>query len=196
MSAGAEEELLSGLAALVRSRPARARGTRVVAVDGPSGSGKTTLAAGLSTRLGDAPVLHLDDLYPGWDGLAEAVPLLVEQVLRPLAAGGPARYRRYDWVLGEYAEEHEVAPVDVLVVEGVSSGARACAPHLAALVWVEAPRELRMARGIARDGEAYRPHWQRWAVQEEAHFRAEGTRARADVRLETSAGRLLPAPAP
>jgi hypothetical protein len=40
---------------------------------------------------------------------------------------------------------------------------------------------------MARDGEAYRPHWERWAVQEAQHFAREGTRERADVRLHGQA---------
>lgn len=56
------------LADRVRAAPARAGGTRVVAVDGPAGSGKSTFAARLSAALG-APVVHLDDLIPGWTGL-------------------------------------------------------------------------------------------------------------------------------
>ena len=35
-----------------------------------------------------------------------------------------------------------------------------------------------------RDGEAYRPHWERWASQEAAHFAADGTRNRADLRVD------------
>ena len=181
------------LAGWVAARPPRAGGTRVVAVDGPSGSGKTTLAAALAPLLG-AAVIHMDDLYPGWDGLAEAVPRLLDWVLEPLADGRPARYRRYDWHAGAYAEEHPVPAGGTLLLEGVACGARACAPHLSALLWVEAPLELRHARGIARDGEAYAPHWERWQRQEEAHFAVEGTRERADVRLDSRAGplRLLP----
>jgi uridine kinase len=170
---------------------------RVVAVDGPSGSGKTVLAAELSDVLDGAPVVHMDDLYPGWDGLEQAVPHLLSWVLEPLSRGEPARYRRYDWPTGAYAEQHEVPRCEVLVVEGVGSGARACAPYLSLLVWVEAPRSLRFERGIARDGEAYRPHWERWALAEEEHFRANATRRRADVRVSTAesssaAGRLAP----
>jgi uridine kinase len=173
------------LADLVRAAPPRAGGTRVVAVDGPSGSGKTTLAAALAAALGDAPVVHLDDIYPGWDGLDDAVPRLLEWVLEPLAAGRQPRYRRFDWPRHEYAEWHDVpaAGAAALVVEGVSSGARACAPYLSLLVWVEAPRDLRFARGMERDGEGYRPHWERWARQEDAHFAREDTRARAGVNL-------------
>jgi cytidylate kinase len=69
----------------------------------------------------------------------------------------------------------------VLIVEGVCSGALACAPYLSALVWVEAPAELRYARAMMRDGENYRPHWQRWADQESGYLRTDDPAARADV---------------
>jgi chloramphenicol 3-O-phosphotransferase len=158
--------------------------TRLVSVDGPSGSGKSTLAARLAAALGDPPVLHMDDIYPGWDGLADAVPLLHDQVVAPLAACRPARYRRYDWVRGEFAEEHDLGVPPLLLVEGVTAGARAVAAPATLLVWVEAPPDERFRRGIARDGEAYRPHWERWARQEQAHFAADGTRDRADLVVD------------
>jgi len=59
--------------------------------------------------------------------------------------------------------------------------------QVAVSVWVDAARDVRLARGIARDGESYRPHWERWAAQEDALFAADGTRARADLVIETSA---------
>ncbi len=70
---------------LADERAPRCGDVRLVAVDGPSGSGKSTLGAAIGATLG-APVLHMDDIYPGWDGLAEAVPLLTTQVLEPLTA--------------------------------------------------------------------------------------------------------------
>lgn len=174
------------LAERVVAAPPRCGGTRLVCVDGPSGSGKTTLAGRLGAALG-APVLHLDDLYPGWDGLVDAVPLLHDAVVAALSEGRDAAYRRYDWDRGEYAETVSVGRPDVLIVEGVGSGARLVAEYAVLLVWVEAPREERFRRGIARDGEAYRPHWERWAAQEEVHFAAEGTRARAHVIVDGTA---------
>jgi dephospho-CoA kinase len=53
------------------------------------------------------------------------------------------------------------------------------------LIWVDAPEEQRYRRAMARDGDAYAPHWARWAAQERAHFAADRTRERADVRLRT-----------
>lgn len=180
------------MAAGVLAAPPRCGATRLVCVDGPSGSGKTELAhrlaAALAGAAGAAPaLLHMDDLYPGWDGLEASVPLLHDGVVAPLAAGRRARHRRWDWARGAFAEERDLGRPPLLVVEGVGSGARAVAGYAVLLVWIEAPRAVRFARGIARDGEAYRPHWERWARQEDAHFAAEGTRGRAGLRVDGAA---------
>jgi uridine kinase len=177
---------LDDLVAQVHGRPARAGSTRVVAIDGPAGSGKSTLAASLATKL-DAPVVHMDDLYPGWDGLAAAAPLLHEWVIEPLAQARPVRFQRYDWSLDTYGDWLHVPRSDVLVVEGCGCGSRIIAPHLTMLLWVEAPREVRFARGIERDGVALQPLWERWARQEEDLFAAELTRQRADYRIDGAA---------
>jgi hypothetical protein len=160
-----------------------ARRPLVVAVDGPSGAGKTSLADQLCALVDAAAVVRLDDFYPGWGGLEAAVPRLVAWVLQPVRAGRPARWRRYDWVANRYAEWHTVPPCDLLVVDGVGSGARACAPYLDALLWVEAAEPERYQRAMARDGVGYRPHWRRWAAAERSHHARERTRERADVRL-------------
>ncbi len=180
------------LATRALAEPPRCGDTRLVCVDGPSGSGKTVLAGRLVAALASAGVeptlVHMDDLFPGWDGLAAAVPLLSAQIVAPLVAGRPARYRRYDWDRHAYAEEHDLGRPAVLVVEGVASGAQPVARHATMVIWVEAPPAERLRRGIDRDGESYRPHWERWARQEQAHFAADGTRERADLRIDGDPG--------
>ena len=171
---------------LAGERAPRCGDVRLVAVDGPSGSGKSTLGAAIGAAL-SARVLHMDDIYPGWDGLAEAVPLVTTQVLEPLTAGEPAAYRRWDWARNRWSSRLVPVPeAPVLVLEGVGSSVLPAGDYAAVCVWVEADREVRFARGIARDGEAYRPHWERWARQEDALFAADRTRDRADVVLDTS----------
>lgn len=179
---------LTELAARVRDAPAGAGACRVVAVDGRAGSGKSTLARRLATLLA-APVLSMDDLYPGWDGLAAAVPALVAEVLQPLAAGRPAVHRRWDWAADRWAGWVTLPWCPYLVVEGVGCGARPAAPYLALLVWVEAPDDVRQERALARDGDGFRPHWDRWAGQEETLLAAERTRERADVVVEAAPDR-------
>ncbi|WP_062349618.1 dephospho-CoA kinase [Herbidospora yilanensis] len=164
----------------LRGRPARAGRTRVLAVEGRSGSGKSTLAAALGP-----PVIRMDDLYPGWDGLTAGIEALVTWVLRPLAEGSAARWRRWDWHRGEYAEWRDVPGTGELVVEGVGAGARAAQPYLSGLVWMEAPDETRRSRALARDGDTYIPHWERWADQEERYYALDDVRARADLTIST-----------
>jgi uridine kinase len=175
---------IAALAQRVLAAPPRCGTTRLVCIDGPSGSGKSTLAGRLAAALGHPPVLRMDDLYPGWDGLAAAIPLLHDQVVVPLAAGRAARYHRYDWHRGVFAQAHDLGRPPVLIVEGVASGSRVVAGRTVLLAWVDAPRNVRFRRGIARDGETYRPHWQRWARQEADHFAVDRTADRADVQVD------------
>jgi cytidylate kinase len=174
---------LTDLVARLRESPARAGSTRVLAIDGRGGSGKTMLADRLASLL-EAPVVHMDDLFPGWDGLAAAAPILRRWVLEPLARGEAARHRRYDWSRDAYGGWVDVPPSDTLVVEGCACGSRLAAPYLSLLFWIDAPRKVRFDRGMRRDGETFRPHWERWALQEDALFAAEGTRERADYRVD------------
>ncbi|QGQ19554.1 uridine kinase [Cellulomonas sp. JZ18] len=173
----------------VLAGPRRLGPVRLVCVDGPAGSGKTTtagrLAAAVAARGHAADVLHLDDLYDGWRGLECSLwPRLAAQVLEPLRRGLPGRYQRFDWPSGRFAEWVDLPVPDVLVLEGCGSARRAADPAATLRVWVEAPDDLRLARGLARDGEAAREHWLTWMADERAHFARERTRVRADVRLD------------
>ncbi|ROS77263.1 uridine kinase [Cellulomonas sp. PhB143] len=164
--------------------------TRLVCVDGPAGSGKSTLAARLAVAL-DAQVVHMDDLYEGWDaGPAGGARRLGSWVLGPLAAGRSGRYRRYDWADGAYAEAHDVPLAPVVVVEGCGAGARQVDPWATLLVWVEAPDAERLRRGLARDGQGERDHWLRWMADEAEFFAEHDVRRRAGVEVD-GWGRLV-----
>ncbi|WP_439951611.1 uridine kinase family protein [Actinomadura macra] len=156
---------------------------RLVAVDGPSGAGKSTFAGYLAAVLLGAPVVRSDDFRVPWD----ADPLtwwrpLEESVLAPLRVGRPARLRRYDWHHDRYGPEEEVPPAPVLLVEGVGS-AWAGSPA-AYRIWIDAPRVLRRARALDRDGPGYATAWDAWTVRETAFFAADGTKARADLLVD------------
>lgn len=167
--------------ALVEARPPTLGSGRLLCIDGPAGSGKTTLAAHVAA-LTQARVVHMDDLYEGWDGLP-TVDAQLESLLRPLAEDRAGTYRRYDWHQATWAETVTVAPESLLVLEGVGSGSTTFST---VLVWVEAAYDVRMARGIERDGDAFAPHWEAWAVAEQEHFDRCRTRERADLVVATS----------
>jgi para-aminobenzoate synthetase len=171
-------------AELERTAPKAGR-TRVVAIDGQSGSGKTALAARLRSEL-RAPVVTLEDLYGGWDGLEHGIDLLVSEVLEPLGAGLAARVPRYDWVTAAWRPPWLLEPPKVLIVEGVGAGARRAAAYESTLIWMEAPEVVRKKRALDRDGETFTPYWDMWARQEDAMLAREHTPDRADLIITTN----------
>ncbi|MGH8889876.1 MAG: uridine kinase family protein [Acidothermaceae bacterium] len=154
--------------------------TRLVAVDGPGGSGKSTFARRLSAALGGAPVVHTDD-FASWDNQFEWWPRLLDQVIAPLSQSATGRYQRYDWVARTFAEWHDVPAAAAVVVEGVGAARREFAADLSAAIWVETPADLRLRRGIERDGEAMREFWAKWIDGETRHYAEHDTRERANL---------------
>ena len=124
------------------------------------------------------------DLLATWEHPLDWWPLLQDHLLAPLAAGVAADLPVVQWISGKPRPggSVHVPPVDVLVLEGVSSGRAAVTDRLTVLVWVEVPDPTqRLERAVGRDGEAMRPFLARWQHDEDAHFRSDGTRGRADV---------------
>ena len=136
-------------------------GVPVVTIDGYSGSGKSTLAAALAPLLPGWQVLHLDDWYPGWDGLAEGAHI-ARRIAADLRGGRASSYEAWDWENGTTGARISV-PLAPTIIEGC--GAIEAEADLA--VWIADPGEdERRHRALARDVQTYAPHWQRWADQD------------------------------
>jgi uridine kinase len=149
--------------------------TRVIAVDGFGGAGKSTLAASLGHR-----VIHTDD-FSSWDNPIDWWPRLLEQVLQPLSRNQRARFQRYDWDAGALAEWHVIEPGGIVVVEGVTSSRSEFVPFLAGSIWVDAPRELRLERGLERDGAEAAALWHEWMAAEDEWASRDRARERAGL---------------
>ena len=162
----------------------------VVLIDGGSGAGKSTLARQLvaqwtARRPGEEVTLvRLDDIYPGWDGLEAAVGHVTRHLLEPLAAGEAGRWQRWDWAATAAAEWHTVDPATALVVEGSGSLSGRSRTLATIGVWVELDAAERRRRAIARDGELYEFHWDRWAAQEARFAAREHPDRLADVVID------------
>jgi len=177
--ARATREVLEAVVALPGGR------VPIVLIDGRSGVGKSTVAARLRAQWpGDVSVIGLDELYPGWDGLAEGAEIARARILEPIAAGRPAVWRRWDWSRDAPGEEVTTPASHPLIVEGVGVLTPASSLLAPVRLWLDGPEPSRRDRAFARDGDAYRPHWERWARQEEEHLRMHRPQASATLRVE------------
>ena len=136
-------------------------GVPVVTIDGYSGSGKSTLAAALARLVNGWQVLHLDDWYPGWDGL-EAGGDIARRIAADLRGGRASSYEAWDWENGTTG-----ATIRVPLVPTIIEGCGAIEAEADLAIWIADPGEdERRARALARDGQTYAPYWQRWAEQD------------------------------
>lgn len=157
-------------------------------IDGPSGSGKTTLAAEIEQHWNSAvklQVVHMDDLYPGWDGLAEgaakALAMLTER-----ATGADTHWQRYDWKTGLFAEWHSVDSLEPLLIEGCGSISQESKSLSQVRIWLDAETELRRERALSRVGENFAEHWTQWDAQFENFVSLHKPRAIATLEVSAS----------
>jgi uridine kinase len=143
---------------------ARARTDLVlVGIGGHGGAGKTTLAR----TIPDAQIVSTDEF---WDGDGFDIPRLARDVVDPLAAGREAGFSSYDWAARALRGWRTVEPRGIVVVEGVCALHRRLRDAYDVRVWVDAPRDVRLARGVERDGEEARRTWEDvWMPSEERY---------------------------
>jgi para-aminobenzoate synthetase len=158
----------------------------IIAIDGRSGSGKTTLAIELAARLREhhkVSLFHLEDIYPGWNGLAAGIERYVSTVLAPLRRGEASRWVSWDWERHYDGEVRVTRPAEIVLVEGVGAAAAAARPLLDAVIWADSSDQDRRARALARDGGSYEPFWDQWAAQEEEWLAADDVPGSANVQV-------------
>jgi uridine kinase len=160
-------------------------GVRIIGVDGPQGSGKSTLAVRIAALIG-APLVQMDD-FVSWVDLVGWWPRFEAQVLNPLLSGNDAHYQVRDWENDEFGTSLDswktVEWTPVVVLEGLTCTRAAVAERLAYRIWVEARDEIRLRRGLERDGETHRELWLDSMVTERQFFTEDATRTRADLRV-------------
>ena len=162
----------------------RSTGDRIlIGIDGAGGSGKSDFANRLAgASKAGVRVVEMDDFYRelGQDAArrdtSKAGALfdwrrLLQQVLDPAVRGEATSYQRFDWVTQRLADWIDV-PEDVhLIVEGVTTLRRELRSLFTLRIWVEAPRSVRLARGIARDGASEGWKWEDVWIPAEDHYR-------------------------
>lgn len=163
------DEMIAAACALVAQR--RAGRERVfVAIDGCDGAGKSTLAKGIRDSIGSVSIVRTDyffrplneypartlapakayELYFPWERMRD-------EALAPLGNGETARYQRHDWTTDAAGEWMIVEPNPIVIVEGVYSSRPELRELLDGIIFIDAPREVRRRRMLARG-----PHDSAW----------------------------------
>ena len=154
---------------------------RLVGIDGCGGAGKTTFAQRLTAAANSAwPVIHTDD-FASHDEPLEWWPRLLSDVIEPLSRNRTATFRPYDWVRRERHETTTVLPAEVVVIEGVGATREVWRDRLALSIWIDADSELRLRRGLDRDGEELTDFWRDWRIAENRYVDDEQPRQHADL---------------
>ena len=157
-------------------------------IDGPSGSGKTTLAAQIEQHWNSAvklQVIHMDDIYPGWDGLTEGTQTALA-MLRERAAGADTHWQRYDWATEKFAEWHSVDAREPLLIEGCGSMMSGSDSLSQVRIWLDAETELRRERALSRAGENFAEHWTQWDAQFENFVSLHNPQSLATLEVSAS----------
>lgn len=166
--------------------PSRAAGSDVVVlIDGRSGAGKTSLAGALAARTG-AALVHVEDYYPGWNGLAAGAEAIVSEVLEPWLRGESVALRRWNWHEDRFEPAGALAAGGNLIIEGCGAISRRSRPLADLAIWLEGEESLRRTRARARDGDD--AWWSPWREQEDAFYAVEGSPTLADLILGPTTG--------
>lgn len=169
--------------------------TPVILIDGQGASGKSTFAKLLQdeifreTRL--APrVIHMDELYPGWDGLQAGSSYLHDVLLRPIAIRKVAHYQIWDWENGRRGSElepgngwREFSGGNLLIVEGCGSLSKANSELADLKIWISSDRTTRFSRWHERDQGKFDPYFVTWELQEQEFYKANDSELLADIKI-------------
>lgn len=153
----------------------------MVLIDGGAGAGKSSLAAELIQcwpGVSRPQLVSLDELYPGWYGLAAAS----NQVPALICGTG---FWRWDWTEQTRGEWRSLDPEQGLIIEGCGAITPASQQLCSLSVWLEAPAGLRRARALGRDGELFAAYWDAWAQQEVEHWRRDQPQRLAHLILRS-----------
>ena len=162
----------------------------IILIDGKSGAGKTQLATIMSAATG-ATVVHLDDVYPGWNGLVAGRDQVIESVLAPLSQGQSGGFVSWDWVHEQPGTHVSVEPTNVVIVEGCGISTPASRAMADAVVWVDCPDSVRADRLRSRDGDRFDGQLVRWDAQVAAHIDENCPDTTASVVVRTTTGQTV-----
>jgi uridine kinase len=161
----------------------------VLAIDGPAGSGKSTLASEIARAFAgiySIEIIHLDELYDGWDNaLSNGLFDRISELIRAQRGDQATELAIYDWATTSFSGSREIKAAQLLIVEGVGSSNQLLSKELTTSIWLDIDQSIGLSRVLERDGEEIRDEMVKWQKMESQYFEYDLTRERADFILST-----------
>jgi uridine kinase len=160
--------------------------TKIIVIDGPAGSGKTTLAKSLSGLLENCPIIHMDEIYDGWENALSPKTSqdLVEWVINPLLESRSIEFVKYDWYLEKRIEKVVINLPKVLIIEGVGSSSFEISKYASLKLWIEVTKETGINRVLTRDGQQIQEQMKKWQSQESKFFIENNSKENSDIWID------------
>lgn len=188
----------SELTGRITSSPFKHR-RRLIAIDGGGGAGKTTFASCLERAIPGSHIVKIDDFYRppqlrtpvlstkeinpnfDWDRLRTLV-------LDAVRDDRDISYQLYDFEAGTLTGKVIDVPRDAtIIVEGVWSMQEAFLDFYDYRIWLEAPADLRLERGVSRDGEELRQVWvDEWIPIDDSYKKTQQPHLRANLVVDSA----------
>jgi len=177
---------LSDLVQNVNSSSKKCGQTKIVVIDGPAGSGKTTLAKSLSGLLENCPIIHMDEIYEGWENALSPKTSqdLVEWIIKPLLEDKSIEYIKYDWHLEQRIEKVVINNSKVMIIEGVGASVSEISKHACLKLWIEVNEETGINRVLTRDGLQIQEQMKKWQSQESKFFIENNSKENSDIWID------------
>ena len=192
------DEMLRAAISLIESR--KKKDARFfVAIDGGTGAGKSTLAKEIRNRLGGVAILRTDHFFrPLNEYPVASLPpeelyehyfpweRMRDEALIPIRRGETARHQRYDWSADRLLDWITVEPEEIVLVEGVYSSRPELREMLDVAIFIDAPRDERRRRVLARAPNSSSDWMTPWMAAEDWYFDHIRPRDTADLILPST----------
>ena len=167
----------------------------IVLIDGRAAAGKSLFAKELAelyfkTEKQAARIVSMDDLYPGWEGLASGSIYLLTQILTPVSQARTANWQVWNWAKNKRGAEdsvngyREFSGGTALIVEGCGSISRLTSELADLTIWIEADLAVRKSRFNQRDSGKFDGYFATWSAQEDEFYEREKSRELAQLIIE------------
>ena len=170
----------------------------IIGIDGLGGSGKSTFARELVERLSDTEIVQMDVFYQTEQMRKKLNPTkeigsyfdwnrLEREVLIPFSNNLEIRFQKYNWENDSIKDWQNISKNSSMIVEGVYSTRKELSKYYDLRIWIDCPSEIRLQRGIERDGIEMKEYWENvWMKQENEYYKKQRPYLLSDININTS----------